>query len=90
MSDTRFAVCEGDMLLWDRGIKEPCYLFLFNDVLLVTKPKAFSTHYHLIVFANLRNKELKLEDVPTKEDLEFRLIAPKKVGTSFFVPLMTI
>lgn len=60
------------------GSKEPHYLFLFNDVLLITKPKVFSIHYHLIFFVHLRNSELQLEDIEG-EDFEFRLITPKKV-----------
>lgn len=66
------------MLLWDKGSKEPHYLFLFNDVLLLCKPKIFSIHYHLIVFVQLRNTDLKMEDVDGS-DLEFRLITAKKV-----------
>eukprot|EP01127_Copromyxa_protea_P001734 TRINITY_DN11659_c0_g1_i1.p1 TRINITY_DN11659_c0_g1~~TRINITY_DN11659_c0_g1_i1.p1 ORF type:complete len:207 (-),score=38.40 TRINITY_DN11659_c0_g1_i1:51-671(-) len=83
ITSSRFAVCEGDMLMWDSGNKEPHYLFLFNDVLLVTKPKAFSINYHLVIYVQLRSADLVLEEVPDSRDSEFRLITSKK-SISFF------
>jgi len=56
------------------------YLFLFNDVLLVTK-KEGKRSFWLKVYISLRSPNVKIEDVPdsaTKYKVEFRLYAPKK------------
>lgn len=60
------------------------YLFLFNDVLLVTKQEAKKSFW-LKVYISLRSN-LNVEDVPdstTKHKVEFRIYAPKRTFILF-------
>jgi len=60
------------------------YLFLFNDVLLITKQEAKKSFW-LKVFISLRSN-LNVEDVPdstTKHKVEFRIYAPKRTFILF-------
>jgi len=56
------------------------YLYLFNDVLLVTKKEGKRT-YWLKIYISLRSSSIRVEDVPdsaTRHKVEFRIYAPKK------------
>lgn len=56
------------------------YLYLFSDVLLVTKKEGKRT-YWLKIYISLKSSTIRIEDVPdsaTRHKVEFRIYAPKK------------
>lgn len=82
---TRFYIREGDALYWDqkKGKRTLCYLFLFNDCMLLAKkqPDLAGHKYNLKYFITL-NSSGKLEH--GKEPVEFRLHL-KTMSLIFFV-----
>eukprot|EP01102_Stenamoeba_stenopodia_P003890 TRINITY_DN1400_c0_g1_i2.p1 TRINITY_DN1400_c0_g1~~TRINITY_DN1400_c0_g1_i2.p1 ORF type:complete len:388 (-),score=118.95 TRINITY_DN1400_c0_g1_i2:201-1364(-) len=86
VSGRRF-VKEGDVQVWSvkERMKKNRHLFLFNDVLLITK-KEGKKKYWLKVYISLKS-ELKIQDVQDssndKPDVEFRIYAPKKTFILF-------
>lgn len=82
---TRFYIREGDALYWDqkKGKRTLCYLFLFNDCMLLAKkqPDLAGHKYNLKYFISL-NSTSKLEH--GKEPVEFRLHL-KTMSLIFFV-----
>lgn len=85
-SGRRF-VKEGDVQVWSvkERMKKSRHLFLFNDVLLITK-KEGKKKYWLKVYISLKS-ELKVQDVQDssndRPDVEFRIYAPKKTFILF-------
>eukprot|EP01096_Ripella_sp_DP13-Kostka_P001293 TRINITY_DN11537_c0_g1_i1.p1 TRINITY_DN11537_c0_g1~~TRINITY_DN11537_c0_g1_i1.p1 ORF type:complete len:236 (-),score=111.08 TRINITY_DN11537_c0_g1_i1:10-717(-) len=77
-------VREGKIKIRSGKTKKPRYLFLFNDVLLISKKETSlgSTKYWLRVYARLRS-DLRFEEPQSSPnpDLEFLLVAPKKTYT---------
>jgi len=74
VSASRFFIREGDLLLWDTKLskKLPFYVFLFNDILLITSRK--KRKFRLRVFVTLRTPSVNLENVDTSShNYEFRL-----------------
>merc|ERR1711988_1861481 len=73
---------EGTVAIWDESerMKKERYLFLFNDVLLITK-KEGRRDYWLKVYISLRS-EIIVEDV-RESPTEFRIYAPKKTFIIF-------
>mmetsp|Transcript_34295 Transcript_34295/g.58726 ORF Transcript_34295/g.58726 Transcript_34295/m.58726 type:complete len:371 (+) Transcript_34295:40-1152(+) len=80
-ASTRRFIKEGEVGVFnhkERRTKKR-YLFLFNDILLITK-KEGKKSYWLKIFISLKSN-LRIEDVPdsaTRYKVEFRIYAPKK------------
>lgn len=80
-------VKEGDCQVWSvkERMKKNRHLFLFNDVLLITK-KEGKKKFWLKVYISLRSG-LKIQDVNDstndRPDVEFRIYAPKKTFILF-------
>lgn len=63
VQDHRMYVKEGDLVMKDsKGVKQGIHMFLFNDMILVTKKKMLATQYNFLLYEPL--EMLNIEEIP--------------------------
>ena len=79
VQDHRMFVREGDLTMKDtKGVKQGTHMFLFNDMILVTKKKLLTSQYTFLLYEPLETSVV--EEVPKSPDnstCKFSLTSPR-------------
>lgn len=75
VQDHRMFVKEGDLVMKDsKGVKQGIHMFLFNDMILVTKKKMLATQYNFLLYEPLETSDVKeIPKSPESSTFKFSL-----------------